>query len=85
LIGVNVGGQDANRVKAVMEKEKLNWRSFADQGVRHGKWKVSGTPTFYIIDQAGVIRRKWVGSPGENAIRAALEPWIQEVERPSTK
>jgi hypothetical protein len=64
-----------------MEKEKLSWRSFADQGAIVSKWKLSGTPTFYVLDAKGVIRHKWVGSPGEKAIDAALEKLIQETER----
>jgi peroxiredoxin len=66
-----------------MDKEKLTWRSFADpgdlgQGAIASKWNLPGTPTFYVIDSNGVIRHKWVGSPGEKAIDAALERLIKE-------
>jgi hypothetical protein len=81
LIGVNVATRDCKKLKAVMDREKLNWRSFADQGMILDRWNLSGTPTYYIIDHTGVIRRKWVGSPGERVIRAALEPLIQDAER----
>jgi hypothetical protein len=69
-----------------MDKEKLTWRSFADpgdigQGAIAAKWNLSGTPTLYIIDHKGVIRHKWVGTPGEKAIDAALEKLIIEAER----
>ena len=30
LIGVNVNRYNVKKVKSVMDKEKLNWRSFAD-------------------------------------------------------
>ena len=63
-----------------MEKENLNWRSFADQGAINAKWN-AGTPTYYVIDPKGVIRYKWAGSPGEKAIDAALQKLIQEAER----
>ena len=63
-----------------MDKEKLNWRSFVDQGAISDKWKPPGTPTFYILDPKGVIRYKWVGSPGAKAIDSALEKLIQEAE-----
>ena len=43
------------------------------------------TPTFYLLDHKGVIRRKWVGAPGEKAIDAALEKLIPEAERGSKK
>jgi hypothetical protein len=84
LIGVNVLDRDSKKLKAVMEREKLSWRSFADQGMIFDRWNLSGTPTYYIVDQTGVIRHKWVGAPGEAVIRAALEPLIQEVERAGT-
>jgi hypothetical protein len=68
-----------------MDKEKLNWRSFADQGVISDKWKPPGTPTFYILDLKGVIRYKWVGSPGAKAIDTALEKLITEAEEAGKK
>ncbi len=68
-----------------MDKEKLTWRSFADpgglgQGPIVTKWNLPGTPTLYVIDPKGVIRQKWVGSPGEKAIDAVLDKLIKEAE-----
>jgi hypothetical protein len=73
-----------------MDKEKLTWQSFADPGtLGHGaiaaKWNLPGTPTFYVIDHTGVIRHKWVGSPGEKAIDAALDKLIEKAERDRKK
>jgi hypothetical protein len=66
-----------------MDKEKLTWRSFADDGAITSKWNQSFTPTLYLLDHKGVIRHKWVGSPGEKAIDAALEKLLNEVQRNS--
>jgi hypothetical protein len=82
---VNVAGDDASKLKKVMEKEKLSWRSFADpgnvgQGSIAARWNLAGTPTLYIIDHKGVIRHKWVGSPGEKALDTALEKLFQEAK-----
>ena len=85
LIGVNVNAYDAKQLKAVMVKEKLNWRSTADQGAIAEKWNSPGTPVYYVIDPTGVIRYKWVGNPGEKAIDAGLEKLIQEAERDAKK
>jgi hypothetical protein len=68
-----------------MVKEKLTWRSFADpgalgQGAITAKWNLPGTPTFYVLDPKGVIRHKWVGSPGAEVIDRALEKLIKEAE-----
>ena len=67
-----------------MEKETLNWRSFADQGAINAKWD-AGSPTYYVIDPKGVIRYKWTGGPGEKTIDAALEKLIQEAEGDAKK
>ncbi len=69
-----------------MDKEQLNWRSFADQGAINAKWNAS-TPTYYVIDPKGVIRYKWVGrpGPGERVIDAALAKVIQEASRDAKK
>ena len=68
---------DAKKLKPVMEKEKLNWRSFAEGGPISEKWNAA-TPGYYVIDHKGVIRYKWVGNPGAKAIDTALEKLIQE-------
>jgi hypothetical protein len=62
-----------------MDKEKLPWRSFADGGAIQAQWNAA-TPAYYILDAKGVIRYKWVGSPGARAIDAALEKIIKEAE-----
>ena len=67
-----------------MDKEKLNWRSFADARAIRDKWNAA-TPTYYVIDHRGVIRYKWVGSPGPKAIDAALGKLIQEAEANAKK
>ncbi len=85
MIGVNVNGYDVKKLKEATDKEKLTWRSFADpgalgQGPITIKWNLPATPTLYIIDHKGVIRHKWVGSPGPTAIDAALDKLIKEAE-----
>jgi peroxiredoxin len=79
LIGVHGLGYEPKKLKQVMEKEKLNWRSFADRGIA-SKWSARSTPTYYIIDHRGIIRHKWMGYPGAKAIDTALEKLIQEAQ-----
>ena len=62
-----------------MDKEKMNWRSFAHQEAINDQWNPS-TPGYYVLDPKGVIRYKWVGAPGEKAIDTALEKLIGEAE-----
>lgn len=85
LIGVNVSGYGVKNLKEAMDKERLPWRSFADvgpigQGLIAAQWNLSATPTFYVIDHLGVIRYKWLGSPGAKAIDVALEKLIPEAQ-----
>ena len=89
MIGVNVNGYDVKKLKEVMDKEKMTWRTFVDPGSIVGTWNLPGTPTYYILDHKGVIRYKWVGSPAgyklgglpdEQVIDAAIEKLIGEAE-----
>ena len=43
-------------------------------------WNLQGTPTLFVLDHKGVIRYRWLGSPGENAIDEALNKLIKEAE-----
>ena len=79
---MNVGG-NAQHLKDVIKKENLTWRSFADlgdagQGAIAARWNLTNTPTLYVLDARGVIRYKWPGSPGHEAIDSALDKLIKE-------
>jgi hypothetical protein len=65
-----------------VDKEKLTWRSFADSGDIAARWNLSATPTLYLLDLKGIIRYKWVGGPGHEAIDAAVDELLREAERP---
>jgi len=81
LLGVHGLDYTPAKLKAVMQKEKLNWRSFADHRVINARWASRGTPTYYIIDHKGVIRYKWLGYPGAKAIDDALEKLIKVADK----
>ena len=63
-----------------MTEERINWRSFADDGTITRHWNAPATPTFYVVDHTGMIHRKWVGNPGGKTIDVALEKLIREAE-----
>ena len=65
-------------LKKVVDKEKLTWRSFADSGHIAARWNLSATPTLYLLDLKGIIRYKWVGGPGHEAIDAAVDELLRE-------
>ena len=80
LIGVNTNATEPQKLKDVMAREELPWRSLADDGQIVRRWNLSGTPTLYLLDHAGVIRRKWVGAPAKQALDQALEALVREAE-----
>jgi hypothetical protein len=89
LIGVNTNRLTADKLKHVMDKENLSWRTFADpppekEGGFFGRicdqWNLEGTPTMYVLDHKGVIRYKWLG-PSEKDIDAAIAKLLKEAEQ----
>ena len=79
LLGVHGFDYPPAKLKAVMQKERLNWRSISSRAIAV-RWSARGTPTYYIIDANGVIQSKWVGYPGAKAIDEALDKRIKEAE-----
>ena len=91
LLGINTNRYDVKKLKEVMDKEKLNWRSYADVGKGGDlgpictKWNLVGTPTLFVLDHKGVIRYKWLGGPGGKVIDEALHKLIKEAEADGKK
>jgi hypothetical protein len=86
LLGVNIVERAPGKLAEVMEREQLPWRSFADRGPTSrgaiaSAWNLTSTPTLYVIDHTGVIRHKWVGSPGAELVDRALAKWIEVAAR----
>lgn len=84
LVGVN-SDKDLKALKPILEKEQITWRSFwngekGTAGPISAEWKISGWPTLYLIDHKGVIRHRFLGSPGEKALDAAIERLVEEAE-----
>ena len=84
LLGVN-SDRDKEKLKVQNEKQQITWRSFWNGPLGTGgpistEWNVHGWPTLFVIDHKGVIRHKWVGSPGDKAMDEAIEKLIKEAE-----
>jgi len=82
LIGVN-SDRDREQLRPTLAKEQITWRSFwngagGTNGPISSAWSVTGWPTLYLIDQKGVIRRRWTGSPGE-ALDREIETLVNEI------
>ena len=83
ILGVNSDPKE--RVMQAIKKENLTWRSWWDGGNTSGpiatQWNVEGWPTLYLIDHAGVIRQKWVGSPGDQVLDHEIETLVKAAEK----
>jgi len=86
LIGININCYDPKKLKEVMDKEQLNFRSFTDTadgeglGVISSAWNLMGTPTLFVVDHKGVIRYRRLGIPDKEAIDEVLNKLIKEAE-----
>ena len=85
LIGVN-SDRDLTDIKPKLEKDEITWRSFwngkeGTGGPISKEWNVQGWPTLYIIDHKGVIRHKYLGSPGDAVLDKAIEKLVAEAEK----
>ena len=81
LIGIN-SDADRDKLKKVLEAEKITWRSFwngpkGTGGPISEAWHVRGWPTIYVLDGAGVIRYRDVR--GEDMDRA-VDELLKEME-----
>ncbi len=89
IIGVN-SDPDLEKLKPVLKDENISWRSFTNGpkgtgGPISSDWMVRGWPTLYVIDHKGVIRHKYLGSPGDKVLDTAIEKLVEEAEKEAKK
>ena len=63
-----------------LEKEAMPWVHWWDNGPNSAvlkKYRVKAFPTMYLIDHSGVIKHKWVGSPGNEKLDKAVDEAVQ--------
>jgi hypothetical protein len=61
----------------------ITWRAFqegASGGPIATRWGIEQWPTLLLIDHEGVLRQKYVGSPGEKELARELKSLIKEAE-----
>ena len=86
LVGINGDRDDDDALKEKNEKQEITWRSFKDKSSEDAhaiseKWTVQGWPTLYLVDHKGVIRRKWLGSPGDEVLDKEIDELVTEAEK----
>ncbi|MBL8842888.1 MAG: TlpA family protein disulfide reductase [Planctomycetes bacterium] len=83
LIGVNSDENFEELKKKEFIEEQITWRSFQNSAATppiSEQWEVQGWPTLYLLDAEGKIRKKWVGSPSEAVLDAAIDGLLAEMK-----
>src|SRR6516162_6847687 len=84
LIGVN-SDRDPEQLKKDLKENEVTWRSFQNQRKEKNaiadEWNVRGWPTLYLIDHKGVIKNKWLGSPGNEVLDKEVEKLVELAEK----
>jgi len=82
LLGVNTD-QDRQQLKEVIKQERISWRSWWDPPVKgrtsiSQNWGIEAFPTLFLLDQVGVIRKRWDGSPRTSELDRAIDQLLAE-------
>jgi len=85
IVGVN-SDEDRGALQDVLKKENITWRSFwngpeGTKGPISQRWNNKGWPYLVLIDHEGVIRQKWSGSPGDQALDRAIEECVERAAK----
>src|SRR5437762_11045955 len=84
LIGVN-SDRNAEQLQKDLKENQVTWRSFQNQRKDDKaiaeEWNVKGWPTLYLIDHKGVIKKKWLGGPGNEVLDKEVEKLVAAAEK----
>jgi hypothetical protein len=88
LVGVNSDGE-REKAKEKNGREKITWRSFWNGGGINGPissaWNVWVWPTIYLVDANGMIRHKYMKSPGDDILDTVIDALVKESEESARK
>ncbi|OWK45180.1 TlpA family protein disulfide reductase [Fimbriiglobus ruber] len=80
LVSLSVD-DEKDTLEQFLEKQPMPWNHWWDNGQESPilkKFRVRGFPTLFLIDHTGVIRHKWVGSPGNKELDKAVEALVEK-------
>lgn len=93
LIGIDGLGPDPRQdkedsrrdwLKQYAAKEQITWTFCGSCSAKSGNlfqdWNIQGCPTLYLIDDRGVIRHRFEGSPGEEVLNTTIDGLVREAE-----
>ena len=75
--------EDKATLTSFLAAEKMPWNHWWDgvKGPVAKTFKVRGYPTLYLIDEKGIVRKKWIGSPGNEVLDKAVEELVAEAQK----
>lgn len=82
ILSVNAD-EEKSKLTEFLEKEKMPWLHWWDgrRGEIARMFRIQAYPTLYLIDAKGIIRKKWIGSPGDEVLDKAVEDLVAESGR----
>jgi hypothetical protein len=84
LIGMNTDSDKLEKLNQRFKDDGLNWRHaiLGNPGKAEipNKWNVQGYPTLYLVDAKGVIRKHWLGSPGDEVLDKEIDKLVAEAK-----
>ena len=74
---------EKSAVTEFMSKEKMPWSHWWDGrgGPVAKMFRIQAYPTLFLIDAKGIVRKKWIGSPGNEVVDKAVEEMVAEAEK----
>src|SRR5437899_9323524 len=82
LLGIN-SDSDREKLKKVLEKEQITWRSFwagGTSGPIPTQWRIRGWPSILLIDHNGVVRQKYAGPLDQAVLDQEIDRLVKEAE-----
>jgi hypothetical protein len=82
LLGINNDGP-AEEVLPRFKEEGITWRNAIEpeKASLASRWNVTGYPNLYLVDAQGVIRHRWMGSPGDHVLDATIDALVAEASQ----
>jgi len=82
LLSVSVD-DEKSIVTEFISTDKMPWSHWWDgpKGPVCKMFRVRSYPTMFLIDAKGVLRKKWIGSPGTEVIDRAIDELVAEAKK----
>lgn len=80
LIGIN--SDPPQTAPRIIKDENITWptiwEDYRNPTSINVQWYVSGWPTIFLIDQQGIIRQHWFGSPGTEVMDQQIQELLKQ-------